>query len=427
MQRRQASGEVSRPGDASVALALLHAIFGREYARRFAVALWDGTREEAREREEFTLCVNEPGALRAAFSPPADLNAGRAFAAGLIDVRGDLESAVDALYRAGETTTPARALDVIRLTRRLPKPDLPQLREASMHGAQHSLARDRQAIGFHYDLPVEFFASFLDSSLTYSCAYYADGVDSLEAAQRAKIDYVLRKLRLRAGERLLDIGCGWGGLVVRAAELGATVLGITLSAGQCGEARRRIAAAGLEGRARVELRDYRELGGERFEKIVSVGMCEHVGGSRIDEYFRAAFDALEPGGLFLNHGIANQAGGSGKASGFIERFIFPDGELLSISRTLRSAEAQGFEVRDVENLREHYARTLRAWVANLERGREAAIAAASEPVYRAWRLYMAGSAQGFRSGRMGLFQSLLARRDAAGAARVPATRSDLYR
>ncbi|MGA7094992.1 MAG: class I SAM-dependent methyltransferase, partial [Candidatus Cybelea sp.] len=201
----------------------------------------------------------------------------------------------------------------------------------------------------------------------------------------------------------------------------------TLSRPQRDEAQRRIAAAGVAAFARVELRDYRELRGEPFDKIASIGMFEHVGRSKFAEYFRAAYDALRPGGLFLNHAIADQTGErSWKSMGFMGRFIFPDGELVPIADALRFAERAGFEVRDVETLREHYTRTLRAWVSNLERNRKAAVAAAGESSYRLWRLYLAGSAQGFSVGRLGVYQSLLARCDDAGRVDLPATRRDLY-
>jgi cyclopropane-fatty-acyl-phospholipid synthase len=415
--------------DASV--AALRALFGKAFLRDFGVALWDATRLRAAGSERFVLRINDPGALRVALSPPIDLGAGRAFAAGLIEIDGDVESAVDRLYRTSrDGPSPFEKLRVTRYLRRLPKSPLPALREAALHGRIHSRERDREAIGFHYDQPADFYRSFLDRELVYSCAYFDDGVETLDAAQSAKLDYVLQKVRLRAGERLLDIGCGWGALVVRAAErFGAKVLGVTLSHPQYEETQRRIAAALVGDRAHVELLDYRELGGERFDKIVSVGMFEHVGRSRLPEYFRAAFQALRPGGLFLNHGIALQGArrARGNATGFIERFVFPDGELVPISDALHIAEQAGFEVRDVENLREHYVRTLRAWVANLERNRDAAVAAGGIQSYRTWRLYMAGSAQGFASGRMGIFQALLARPGAAGEVDLPATRRDLYR
>jgi cyclopropane-fatty-acyl-phospholipid synthase len=418
-----------RSSPSSVELAALRLLFGDGYARDFSVELWDGTRIAATHDERFALRFVVPGALRTAFTPPVELSAGRAFTAGLIDVDGDLELAIERLTEAVANLNPLRALRLLRLLGRMPRAALPPLREAHLRGRLHSRARDRAAIGFHYDQPVDFYRTFLDRELVYSCAYYDEGVESIEDAQLAKLDYTLRKVRLRPGERLLDIGCGWGALVIRAAQrFGASALGITLSRKQYEEAKQRVERASLGDRARIELRDYRELRGERFDKIVSIGMFEHVGRPRLPVYFRAAYDALRPGGFFLNHGIADESKThrSGRASGFMGRFIFPDGELVAVSDALRVAERTGFEVRDVENLREHYARTLRAWIANLERNRAAAVAAAGEQSYRAWRLYLAGSAQGFRVGRMGVFQSLLARPRGDGGVELPPTRRDLY-
>ncbi len=414
---------------ARTSLEVMRELFGPLYAQGFAIELWDGARVAASGgSERFVFRVNDPGALRTALAFPFDLSAGQAFVAGLISIDGDLEYAVDVLMRATGGLAPLRSLRLLRLLRTLPKSALPAFRSAELRGRMHSRERDRAAIGFHYDQPLEFYRAFLDSGLVYSCAYYDDGIEDLDAAQTAKIDYILRKVRLAPGERLLDIGCGWGSLILRAAErFGARALGVTLSRSQYEVAQRRIAAAGFEERATVELRDYRDLEPETFDKVVSVGMFEHVGRSHLREYFQSAFDALAPGGLFLNHGIAHQdAKTSGKVTGFIERFVFPDGELVGVSDALRVAENVGFEIRDVENLREHYVRTLRDWRANLERNRDAAVAAAGLQSYRAWMLYLAGSAQGFRTGRLGLFQSLLARPDEAGTVPVPPTRRDLY-
>lgn len=410
-----------------IAIAALRLIFGDRYARDFSIALWDGTVITAEHESRFTLRVNHPGALRLAFRPPVDLNAGRAFVAGLIDCDGEIEAAVDEFQKALDRL-PKRSLPLLLgLLMRLPKAQSGSLREAHLHGRLHSRPRDRAAISFHYDQPVAFYRAFLDSELVYSCAYF-DNAQSLDEAQLAKIDYTLRKLRLRPGESLLDIGCGWGALVIRAAQkFGARALGVTLSSRQREEARRRIAQLGIAERAAVETCDYREIGGT-FDKIVSVGMFEHVGRQKLPQYFEGAFAKLRAGGLFLNHGIAEQSAGraGGKAHGFMERFIFPDGELVVLSDALRFAERAGFEIRDVENLREHYVRTLRCWVRNLERHRDAAVEAAGIESYRAWRLYMAGSAQGFRVGRLGLFQALLAKPDAGGGVTIPATRRDLY-
>jgi cyclopropane-fatty-acyl-phospholipid synthase len=418
-------------GCTATSLEILRLFFGRREDWSFAVRLWDGSTVAGPGRPRFVLVLSEPSALRATFTPPLELNPGRAFVEGLIDIEGDAEAAVDVMAAAAASMDPRRTAAIGLRLLRLPKPRVadghPQPR---LRGRLHSIARDSAAIGFHYDQPVGFYRTFLGEELVYSCAYYDEGVETLEEAQRSKIDYTLRKLRLLPGERLLDIGCGWGTLVMRAAQrFGAQSLGITLSRRQYEEARRRIAAAGLEGRAAVELCDYRELGRRTFDKIVSVGMVEHVGRSRLAEYFRCALRALRPGGLFLNHGIADQSRERRgyRATGFMARYVFPDGELVPIWAMLEQAERGGFEVRDVENLREHYVRTLRDWVANLERNRESAIAASDERTYRIWRLYMAGSAQGFMRGRMGLFQSLLAKPDVQGRIPLPSTRRDLYR
>lgn len=418
-------------GPAQTSIEVLRRIFAAHFARSFAVRLWDGTVIGAEEPVRFTLVVNGPSALRAAFLPPNDLNPGRAFAAGLIDIEGDAVAAVDTIARSIGVLPKLAIPAIFAMLLRLPKPppyEVPG--EVRLAGKKHSRARDAAAVAFHYNQPPSFFRTFLDPELIYSCAYYADESMTLAQAQSAKLDYILDKVRLRPGETLLDIGCGWGALVMRAAERGARAVGITLSRAQFEEANRRLHERGFDDRARVELLDYRELGGRTFDKIVSVGMFEHVGRANLKQYFRAAYGALRPGGLFLNHGIAEQSDGrtGGKISGFMERYVFPDGELIAIGEGLAVAERVGFEVRDVENLREHYARTARDWVANLEANRAAAIAESSPTAYRIWRLYLAGSSQGFSIGRLGLFQSLLARPHPADGRidDLPATRADLY-
>jgi cyclopropane-fatty-acyl-phospholipid synthase len=294
------------------------------------------------------------------------------------------------------------------------------------------------AVRSHYDVGNAFYALWLDRRLVYSCAYFATGIEDLDAAQAAKLDHICRKLRLAPGERLLDIGCGWGGLVQYAAEhYGVQALGITLSQPQAELARERIAAAGLADRCQIEVRDYRDLPPDAsFDKIVSVGMVEHVGRRRLPTYFATAWRHLRPGGLFLNHGIAMAASGNGLSSllsrlmwrrgGFIQRYVFPDGELASSGEMLRAAEAQGWETRDVENLREHYTLTLRHWVRRLEAAHEEAAQRVGEQTYRVWRLYMAASAHGFAAGRLQLIQTLLSKARADGSSSLPLTRSDLY-
>ncbi|HTV72292.1 MAG TPA: cyclopropane-fatty-acyl-phospholipid synthase family protein, partial [Candidatus Acidoferrales bacterium] len=264
---------------AAIALDILAKIFREDLGRRLAVRLWDGTQVPACSDRAPAFIVNAPYALRAALTPPLDLNPGRAFVSGLIDVEGDIVDAVDVFMRGLGRISNAAAVPLLGQLLRLPKPPAFADRgEAQLRGVAHSRRRDAQAVGFHYDQSLEFYRNFLDEHLVYSCAYFDDGVETLADAQLAKIDHLFRKLRLAPGERLLDIGCGWGALVLRAAaHWGVQATGITLSRSQYEEGRRRIAQANLEDRATIELCDYRDLGGRTFDKIVSVGMFEHVG------------------------------------------------------------------------------------------------------------------------------------------------------
>jgi cyclopropane-fatty-acyl-phospholipid synthase len=276
-------------------------------------------------------------------------------------------------------------------------------------------------------LPPEFFQLFLDSRMVYSCAYFKTPQDGLERSQEQKLDHICRKLRLKAGERLLDIGCGWGGLILHAVRnYGVRALGITLSEQQAATARERIAQAGCEKQCEVQLRDYRDLDGrDSFDKIVSVGMFEHVGRSQFAEYFSKAWQLLKPGGVFLNHAIAYAATYHRKGASFIDRYVFPDGDLVPLNVALQAAEETGFQVRDVENLREHYVLTLRHWGQRLEAHADKARQLTNDATYRIWRLYMAGSAYAFRIGRLNVFQTLLSR-PANGDSKLPLTRDDWY-
>jgi cyclopropane-fatty-acyl-phospholipid synthase len=275
--------------------------------------------------------------------------------------------------------------------------------------------------------------------MVYSCAYFKTGTETLDEAQEAKLEFICRKLRLRPGETLLDIGCGWGGLVMHAAEhYGVNALGITLSEPQAELARKRIAEAGLGDRCRVEVLDYRDVPPkEKFDKIVSVGMFEHVGRKNLPLYFEQTLRHLAPGGLFLNHGIvdlaARPAGAASRlaakmwrSGSFIEKYVFPDGELVAPGDVIRFAEDAGFETRDVESLREHYALTLRHWVRRLESRHDEAVRMVGEATYRVWRLYMAGCAHGFARGSLGIVQTLFSKPREDGATVLPPTRADLY-
>jgi cyclopropane-fatty-acyl-phospholipid synthase len=266
--------------------------------------------------------------------------------------------------------------------------------------------------------------------MVYSCAYFQSEDEDLDPAQERKLDYLCRKLRLKAGQKLLDLGCGWGGLVMHAARAyGVDATGITLSQPQADLANERIHAEGLDDRCRVLVRDYRQMQEhEAYDALVSVGMFEHVGAVKLPRYFAQAWALLKPGGAFMNHGIAMRGSDKPvKGKSFSNTYVFPDGELVPIHTTLRAAEKAGFEVRDVESLREHYALTLRHWVRRLEAHHEQALQYVSEPTYRVWRLFMSGSAYGFTTGRLNLYQTLLVKPDKGGASRLPLTRSDWYR
>jgi cyclopropane-fatty-acyl-phospholipid synthase len=263
--------------------------------------------------------------------------------------------------------------------------------------------------------------------MVYSCAYFQHAQENLTCAQERKLDYICRKLRLRPGDSLLDIGCGWGALVIHAARrYGVHALGVTLSRSQAESAQARIAEAGLSEACKAEFCDYREINPAfQFSKIASVGMFEHVGEKMLPTYFEKVLHLLRPGGVFLNHGIAYSATYHRNGPSFTDRYVFPDGSLVPISTTTRTAEHVGFEVRDVESLREHYALTLHHWVKNLEDHAAEARQLTDDTIYRIWRLYMAGSAHAFRIGRLNLFQTLLSK-PAEGKTNLPLSRSDWY-
>jgi cyclopropane-fatty-acyl-phospholipid synthase len=303
---------------------------------------------------------------------------------------------------------------------------------------KHTEQRDAAAVRAHYDVGNHFYRLFLDRNMVYSCAYYPTGHETLEEAQVAKFDHICRKLRLQPGDKLLDIGCGWGGLIRHAtSHYGVDALGITISPSQAEYAQERIAHAGLDERCRVELRDYRSLdGSETFDKVVSVGMAEHVGLSRMPTYFAQAWRLLRPGGLFLNHCITKDREESRtlnkllpwKDGDFTKKYVFPDGELVRLDVLVEAGLAAGFEARDVECLREHYARTLLEWTHRLEQHEIEAVADVGPQLYRIWRLHMGGGAAGFASGRLTIHQIVFARALADGRIPdLPLSRADLYR
>ncbi|MFI5243373.1 MAG: class I SAM-dependent methyltransferase [Gemmatimonadales bacterium] len=419
---------------------MLHELFGPVANRNFAVRLWDGTIDAPRDVTAlpFTFVVTSPGALRRALLPPSEFRLAMSYIRGDLDIEGDLERAselADAI-RTRLSSPSAIAALIAHLLAQPGDEAQPGAPRAARGAVQ---TRDAAAIRFHYDVGNDFYALWLDRDMVYSCAYFRRGDETIDEAQQAKLDHICRKLRLVPGERLLDIGCGWGALIRHAVKhYRVTALGVTLSPSQAAIANQRIIDAGLARSCVVELRDYRELDGMKFDKIASVGMFEHVGRKRLPSYFQTVFALLEPGGLFLNHGIIEAPEHEGAASSiasrllwrkgdFIGRLVFPRGELVRLDEEIANGEGSGFKTRDVESLREHYVLTLRKWMRRLEANEAEATRMVGKEMYRTWRLYLAASAQGFESGRLSLAQVLFAKPDGQGRVRAPRTREDLYR
>ena len=395
-----------------------------------SVELWNGERVWGKG-EKLKIRINKPWALREALSTFSDLSLAESYIYGLIDLIGDIYLIFPIADWVMERFKPlSEKLKFWKLLKKVPTLEEYKKCRAELSGELHSIERDRQAVQYHYDVSNEFYKLFLDKKMVYSCAYFRKPTDSLDRAQEQKIEYICRKLMLKPGEKLLDIGCGWGALIIHAAKkYGVNALGITLSRNQYEYVKERIKEEGLEGRCEVLLADYRELSGEgTFDKIVSVGMFEHVGKKQALTYFQQAYKLLRYGGIFLNHAISSSYREFGKPpSQFIRKYVFPDGELLPIYLTVEKAEEAGFEVRDVECLREHYTLTLMHWVRNLEKNYEKAVQIAGEERYRIWRLYMASSAYQFLTGRIGLYQTLLVKTHPTGESGFPLTREHLYR
>lgn len=418
---------------AQKSLRLIQELLAGYWPRNFGVRLWDGATWEPDRgmSARFTLVFNTPAAVRALFTQPFELSLGEAFIHKDLDIEGDINAAFNlADYLINRSWGITRRLRFALRLLGMPKSVGAGTagKAARLSGASHSKERDRQAVSYHYDLSNDFYSLWLDDLMVYSCAYFMSPDDDLNTAQSRKLDYICRKLRLRPGQRLLDIGCGWGGLLLHAArEYGVQARGITLSRSQADFAKERIRGQRLDRKCSVEWCDYRDLTDKTgFDKIVSIGMFEHVGRRLLPGYFRKAWALLKPGGVFLNHGIASNPHQPRRPGpGFTDRYVFPDGELMPLSTTLRTAEMNGFEVRDVESLREHYALTLRHWVRRLERNSAAACRLTDETTCRIWRLYLAGSAHSFATGRLNVYQALLLKAG-RGPSRLPLTRSDWY-
>lgn len=416
-------------------LDVLELLFTGDVTQQVTVRLWDGTHWPDETPRPAVLVLNHPGALRAMLLPGTEVGLGEAYLYDDFDIEGNIESVfslADALTQAAPDWR--RKLQAGSELARLPGSSRSRQSRrgpARLRGRKHSVERDRQAVTFHYDVSNDFYALWLDRRMVYSCAYFHSSDNDLDAAQEQKLDILCRKLRLNPGQRLLDIGCGWGGLVMYAVQhYGVDATGITLSEPQAALANQRIASANLSDRCRVEIRDYRQLPPDDFQSydaLVSVGMFEHVGEAKLVSYFGKALQLLRPGGVFLNHGIASRATDTPQAGPtFSNTYVFPDGELVPINITLHAAEESGFEVRDVESLREHYALTLRHWVRRLESHHEDALRFVDEPTYRVWRLFMSGSAYGFSAGKLNLYQTLLVKPDGQGRSGLPWTRADWY-
>lgn len=414
-------------------LRLLEEIFG-EMPENVGVRLWNGKTWPDDTPRSVTLVLQHPGALARMFSAGTEVGVAEAFVHNDFDIEGDILAVFDLadelLARLGDWK---EKLKLAGLFMTLPHgaSSLSDGILPHLVGSQHSPGRDRAAVTFHYDLSNDFYQLWLDRRMVYSCAYFEAPNESIDKAQEQKLAYICRKLRLQPGQRLLEFGCGWGGLILYAAEhFGVHATGITLSSHQAELARERIRAKGLRESVEVRVSDYRDLATETgsYDAAVSVGMAEHVGRAQLPNYFAIAHALLKPQGVFLNHAIGegviarpDNTGGS-----FIDRYVFPDGDIPRLPVMLGAAEAAGFEIRDVENLREHYTLTLQHWLRRLEARRDQALAFVSEETYRVWRLYLAGSAHGFRRGHIAVYQSLLTKLDGSGRANLPLTRRDWY-
>jgi cyclopropane-fatty-acyl-phospholipid synthase len=377
--------------------------------RPFSVEFWDGTRLNATGGDGPTFFVRSPRAAAHVLRAPGQLGLGRAYVSGELEI-DDIDATIELL----DSWQPPRLhgadkrrllLGAVRAAG-LGRPPRRPAAELRPSGHRHSKERDAKAVRHHYDVSNEFFALFLDESMTYSCAIFSRGADSLEAAQEEKLETVARKLELKEGDRVLDVGCGWGSFPLWAAtKHGASVVGITLSPPQAERARQRAEAAGVADRIEIRVMDYRDLAGERFDAIASIGMVEHVGAAQIDVYARTLASLLEPGGRLLNHGIARLRHTDPAAGPFSERYVFPDAEPLHLSRVLLALERAGFETRHVEEFGADYAETLRHWARRLDENLDEAVRLAGPERVRVWRLYLRMARRGFESGFLSIYQA----------------------
>ncbi|HZY06181.1 MAG TPA: cyclopropane-fatty-acyl-phospholipid synthase family protein [Ilumatobacteraceae bacterium] len=417
-------------GVADTLRPVIDASFGASIPLDFE--FWDGSKLTSADSSA-TMRFNSPDAIRRVLWMPNELGLSRAYVAGDLDVDGDLYGVLTLFRDAKPAVVQARtawrvlptAVMAAKRVGSLGKPLPPPPEEARLHGLRHSLRRDASAIGHHYDVGNDFYRLVLGSTLTYSCARFVKPDATLDEAQTAKHDLICHKLGLpeHPGARLLDVGCGWGSMAIHAAShYDARVVGITISRAQAELARQRVAEAGVTDRVEIRLQDYRDLSGEKFDAISSIGMAEHVGHAKLATYLGTLRSVLAPQGRLLNHAISSVGGSTLGPHSFVGRYVFPDGELIDVGKVVLAMEEAGFEVRDVESLREHYAKTLRCWVSNLESNWDEAVKLVGEPRAKIWRLYMAGSVIGFEDGGIAIHQVLGVVPTESGNSGMPATR-----
>jgi cyclopropane-fatty-acyl-phospholipid synthase len=377
--------------------------------RPFTVEFWDGTTLSSTSGDGPTFQIRSPRAAAHVLRAPGQLGLGRAYVSGEIEV-DDMDAAIELLDSwkpppLNGADKRALLLGTVRaagLTKPPPRP----ASELRPSGRRHSKERDARAVRHHYDVSNEFFSLFLDESTTYSCAVFSRGATTLEEAQEEKLEMVAHKLELKEGDRVLDVGCGWGSFPLWAAtKHGASVVGITLSPPQAERARQRAEEAGVADRIEIRVTDYRDLAGERFDAIASIGMVEHVGAAQIDVYARTLAGLLEPGGRLLNHGIARLRHSDAEAGPFSERYVFPDAAPLHLSRVLLALERAGFVTRHVEEFGADYAETLRHWAHRLDENLDRAVQLAGPERVRVWRLYLRAARNGFESGFTSIYQA----------------------
>jgi len=426
---RAGQTSVRKGGAAQLGAPLITSLIGGDLPLRFE--FFDGSAIGPSDGPG-VIRVRSKDALRRVLWAPSEIGLARAFVSGDIDIDGDLGDVLRALGDGPElrrrrvglsSIVPMlRAAIAVRALRPPPPPPKEELRA---FGRRHSKARDEKVVRHHYDVGNDFYRTVLGPSLVYSCARFDDEEATLEQAQSSKLDLSCKKLGLGegAGMRLLDVGCGWGSMALHAASrYGAEVVGITLSPEQAELARDRVKEAGLDDRVDIRLQDYRDVSGETFDAISSIGMFEHVGKKNMDEYFSDLFGLLKTRGRLLNHAISKHGGSRINGGSFIGRYVFPDGELIDVGEVVLGMERAGFDVRDVESLREHYARTLRCWVKNLEGDWATALHEVGEARARVWRLYMSASANRFADGRLSVHQVLGIKKSPDGSSGAPPTR-----